>query len=186
MKYQTGGLDALDRVMEAYGFRFRNDLCRQLDISSSTLSTWIKRDYLPGEVLVQCAVDTNASIKWLATGKGVAFEHSNSDVLQLTSYVLNEGQLNVSGKVFFDRVLMPSNTAEPFAININETSYLLDHGFAEFSDGEWLINIDGKLSVRELAFMPGKRVKIDGNIPFECPISDIELAAKVIGVFTRK
>lgn len=186
MKYQTGGTAALERVMEAYGFRFRNDLCRQIDTSSSTLSTWIKKDYLPGEVLIQCAIETGASIEWLATGNGVSFEHTKSDIAQLQSYVLNDGQLRTSGKILFDLVLMPTDTAQPFAIKNGDTTFILDTGFSEFTDGEWLINIDGKSSIREIAFIPGKRVKVNGNIPFECPTEEIDFNAKVIGVYTRK
>jgi hypothetical protein len=186
MKYQTGGKQAVERVMEAYGFRFRNDLCRQLDISSSTLSTWLRRDYLPGEVLIQCSVETRASIEWLATGVGVAFESAHSDVLHLQSYFLADGQLTRDSKVLFDRVLLPPNIGQPFAIKHTDQTYLLDSGFGEFSDGEWLVKIDDKTSIREVAFIPGKRVKVNGSVPFECAAADIELVARVVGVFLRK
>ena len=186
MKYQTGGTAALERVMEAYGFRFRKDICRQIDKSSSTLSTWIKKDYLPGEVLIQCAVETGASISWLASGDGVPFEHTKTDIARLQSYELNDGKLIPSGKVLFDRVLLPTNTAQPFAIRNGDNTYILDTAFAEFSDGEWLINIEGKISIREIVFIPGKRVKVNGNIPFECAVNEIDLSAKVIGAYTRK
>lgn len=186
MKIEKGGAETVARVMEAYGFRFRNDLCRQINKSSSTLSTWIKNDNVPGEILIQCAIETGASIKWLATGEGVAFEHSKSDVAQLQEYALADGQLKPSGKIYFDRVLLPTDIAQPFAISSNDTTYLLDTGYAEFADGEWLINIDGKSSIRELVFIPGKRVKVNANIPFECPIEEIDLAAKVVGIYTRK
>lgn len=196
MKLEIDGNSALQRVMAAYGFRFRNDLCRQLDISSSTLSTWLKRNKLPGEVLIQCSLETGTPIRWLATGKGESRSNTNettddassgthADVVDLQVFVLNEGVLSSRPKIMFDSALLPPDQASTFAVMDGLKTYLMDHAFDEIHDGTWLISIDGKYSIRQLSLIPGKRVKVAGAVPFECALTEIEVKARLTGTYTK-
>lgn len=49
---------------------YAKELGDLLGISSGTISTWVRRDFFPGDVVVTCALDTGVSLEWLATGKG--------------------------------------------------------------------------------------------------------------------
>lgn len=66
----NGGKPVLRRILDAYGFKLQKELCELLDLSSGTVSTWIRRNYFPGDVVVSCALDTGVSLEWLAIGKG--------------------------------------------------------------------------------------------------------------------
>ncbi|AKL42582.1 MULTISPECIES: phage repressor protein CI [Serratia] len=187
MKMATDGAASIDRLMEAYGFRFKNDLCRHFEISSSTLATWIKRDTFPAELIIQCALETNASLQWLATGKGRIFEHSQSDIATLNSYLLKDGSLKNSGSLMFDKVFLPNNLKEPYVIRTENEAFFVDKGFTDLVDGRWLVEVEGKHNIRELAFIPIKRVKvIGGGVPFDCGIDEIKIIARVVGVFRKE
>lgn len=192
MKLQIDGNAAIERIMKAYGFRFRNDLCRQAGISSSTLSTWLGRNKLPGELLIQCALDTGVAIDWLVTGDGDASVITSKksathldDVIDVQVFVLTEGVLASRPKIMFDKVLLPSDQASTFAVMDGNNIYLMDHAFDELDDGTWLISIDGKHSIRQLSLIPGKRVKVSGAVPFECSLSEIEVKARLTGTYTK-
>lgn len=187
MKIKTDGAVAIDRLMEAYGFRFKNDLCRHAEISSSTLATWLKRDTFPAELVIQCALETGASLEWLATGNGRKFEHSKSDIETINSYVLKDGKLNTSGRMMFDKVFLPNDMKDPYIIRSDSATYFVDKAATDHIDGRWLVEIEGKHSIRELAFIPVKRVKVlGGGIPFDCGVDDIKIIARVVGVFSKE
>lgn len=71
----AGGRPVLRRILDAYGFQMQKDLGDLLDISSGTISTWVRRDFFPGDVVVTCALDTGVSLKWLATGRERCTRH---------------------------------------------------------------------------------------------------------------
>ena len=86
----------------------------------------------------------------------------------------------------FDKVFLPNNLISAHVVRTEHKTYIVDKGFTEYSDGEWLVNIEGKFSVRELAFIPIKKVRVlGGGVPFDCGIEDIKIIAKVAGTFIK-
>ncbi len=67
----NGGKPVLRRIMDAYGFTLQKQLCELLGISSGTVSTWVRRNNFPGDVVVTCAIDSSVPLQWLAMGKGI-------------------------------------------------------------------------------------------------------------------
>lgn len=186
MKYDKGGAAAIERALEAYGFRFKKDLCTHFEIATSTLSTWIKTDTMPGSLIIQCAIETGVSLEWLANGTGVKYEHTKSDIARLESYMMKDGELKQSGYMLFDKVFLPNDLADPHVVRTESKTYIVDKKESEFSDGEWLVNIEGKFSIRELAFIPVKKVRVQGGgVPFDCNLDDIKIIAKVAGTFSK-
>lgn len=70
MDFKTGGQQVILRLVEAYGFSTRQMLCDHLGVSKSTLATRFMRDIFPAEWVIQCALETNAWLKWLVSGVG--------------------------------------------------------------------------------------------------------------------
>lgn len=181
MLLNNDGAAAIERVKEAYGFKFKNDLCRHVGLSSSTLATWMSRNHFPADLVIRCALDTGVRLEWLTTGRGRMREFLSSDTQTLPSCSLNDGQLKESGSITFDKLFLPSELRDPFVLRMNSDFYFLEREFSDLSDGLWLVNIEGKFSVRELAFVPVKRVKVlGGGIPFDCGIDEISIIARVI------
>ncbi|MGO2972637.1 MAG: phage repressor protein CI [Hafnia alvei] len=186
MDFEKGGQNAINRVMEAYGFRFRQQLCEHFEIPKSTLATWYKQDLLPGTMVIRCALETKASLSWLVTGEGAMFEHTRTDINQIDKYKIDGTELLKAGYMMFDSLILPSNLKKPFVISEQDKTYVLDSGITEREDGEWLVCIEGKYSIRELAFIPVKKVRVlGGGVPFDCGVDEIQIVAKVMGVFIR-
>ena len=51
----------------------------------------------------------------------------------------------------------------------------------EITDGLWLIEIDGPVSVKELYRFPGGRIRVEnGKASFECKADEIKVLGKVV------
>ena len=70
MDLRKGGKAAIERMLEAYGVTTKQALCERLGISSSTLANRYLRDTFPADYIIQCALETGVSLKWLVTGNG--------------------------------------------------------------------------------------------------------------------
>lgn len=80
----------------------------------------------------------------------------------------------------FDKVLIPSNLTQPALIQDGKDSFLIDTGQLDVMDGEWLISIDGKSSIKNLIRLPDNKVKIDyGKLTIDVKLSEILITGKV-------
>lgn len=180
MNLTSGGKGAIERMVEAYGFTTRQALCEQLGVSKSSLATRYMRDSFPADWVIQCALETKASLQWLTFGIGPKFEHAHSDVLHMPVKKIIDGILYEAGSVMFDKVLIPSNLTQPALIQDGKDSFLIDTDQLDVMDGEWLISIDGKSSIKNLIRLPDNKVKIDyGKLTIDVKLSEILIIGKV-------
>lgn len=91
MNLEKGGRGAIERMVEAYGFKTRQALCDHLGISKSTLATRYMRDSFPAEWVIQCALETGTSLNWLTTGHGSKQTSGNTNTMEVAKYVLSDG-----------------------------------------------------------------------------------------------
>lgn len=184
MDLSSGGKNAIERMVEAYGFTTRQALCEQLGVSKSSLATRYMRDSFPAEWVIQCALETNASLKWLTFGTGPMFEHIHSDVMHLPRKKILDGILCDAGNVMFDKVLIPNMNSTPALVQDGNDSFIIDTSLIDVTDGEWLISIDGKYSIKELIRLPENKVKINyGKITIDVKLSEISITGKVFARF---
>ncbi|MEL5259661.1 phage repressor protein CI [Serratia nevei] len=180
MDFKTGGRAVIDRLIEAYGFTTRQALCDHLGVSKSTLATRYMRDIFPAEWVIQCALETGVSLGWLTSKKGPMYESPSSDIVSVPRFKLIDGKIYESNYFIFDKAFLPERAIEPIAIIDHEIIYIADKHFDEINDGKWLINIEGKISVRDLIRIPGKKVRIhDDKFHFECNLTEIEVVASI-------
>lgn len=179
----------LNRVIEAYGFTQKAQLAEHLDMAASSLSSRYKRGVFPADIVVRCIAETGASLEWLATGEGKKFENDELDIMKLPSKKLVDGQLYDSGYVMFDKIFfragnpLPSN---PFCLQDEKAQYILDQEISEIFDGDWLVNIEGKRSIRTLTRIPIKKVRVSGvGMAFDCALEDIEVLGRVVLIITE-
>ncbi|MEX5360135.1 phage repressor protein, partial [Klebsiella pneumoniae] len=67
-----------------------------------------------------------------------------------------------------------------------KAQYILDQKFAEVFDGEWLVNVEGKSSIRTLTRIPVKKVRVSGvGMAFDCGLEDIEITGRVVMTITN-
>lgn len=179
----------LDRMIEAYGFTSKLMLAQHFDMAASTLSGRYRRGGFPADMAARCVADTGVSLEWLATGEGKKFEDGQLDILKFPSKKLVDGQLYDSGYVMFDKVFFRAGTplpSKPICVRDEKAHYILDREFAEIFDGEWLVNIEGKTSIRTLTRIPVKKVRVSGvGMAFDCALEDIEVVGRVVLMITE-
>ncbi|OXH80197.1 phage repressor protein CI [Pantoea agglomerans] len=183
----NGGKPVLRRIMDAYGFTLQKQLCDLLGISSGTVSTWVRRNYFPGDVVVTCALDTGASLEWLATGKGkyrtgCANELSGN---QIPHKNLAAGVLNDSGTWLADFSFIQQPVKEPIFISSNAEAWIVDQSVKDISNGRWLVGIDDKYDIYDIALLPGRKINVTGKgNNFTCGVEEIKTAGKVVLTIT--
>lgn len=179
----NGGKTVLRRILDAYGFTMQKELGDLLGISSGTISTWVRRDFFPGDVVVTCALDTDTSLEWLATGKGQmrANREGVTSVFSIKKFRLESGELKDAGTWQPDPSMIPSNSGELIFVDGVAASWLVDCSASNISNGRWLIDIDGALDVFDVIRLPGGKVRLSNkSAEFECNITDIMPAGVVV------
>ncbi|HDU5714130.1 TPA: phage repressor protein CI [Klebsiella pneumoniae subsp. pneumoniae] len=182
--FSQGGNDTLDRVIEAYGFRTKVALAEHLGIASSSLANRYKRDFFPADIVVRCMAETGATLEWLVTGNGPKFDGEDLDILRIARQKIVDGQLYDSGVLMLDKAtFLPGKAVpkKPLCIIESSTTYVIEREFSEVFDGEWLVDIEGKTSVRTLTRIPVKKVRVSGaGAAFDCSIDDISVIGRVV------
>ncbi|OAT18827.1 CI family repressor [Buttiauxella noackiae ATCC 51607] len=178
----NGGKPVLRRIMEAYGFTLQKQLCDLLDISSGTVSTWVRRGYFPGDVVVACALDTGVSLQWLATGKGL--QHQDimiSNNFYIPRKKLIAGVLEDSGTWNIDLSFLPHKIIEPVFIVSNAISWVIDASVNEISNGRWLLGVDDKYDIYDVALLPGRKITVTSKASaFTCGADEVKVSGKVV------
>ncbi|BEH73736.1 phage repressor protein [Salmonella enterica] len=174
----------LDRLIEAYGFTSKLMLAQHFDLAASSLSGRYRRGGFPSDMVVRCMAETGVTLEWLATGEGRKFNDQELDVMKFPRKKLVDGQLYDSGHVMFDKVFFQAGTplpSAPFCVQDEKTQYILDKNFTEVFDGEWLVDIEGKTSMRTLTRIPVRKVRVSGvGMAFDCAIDDISIIGRVV------
>ncbi len=179
----NGGKPVLRRILDAYGFTLQKQLCELLDISSGTVSTWVRRNYFPGDVVVTCALDTGVSLRWLATGKGT---QQNENIYSAANFTvphktLTVGVLEDSGFWQINLSFLSYPAAEPVFISSSTAAWIVDIKVSSISNGRWLLGIDDKYDVYDVTILPGRKINVTSKTTtFTCNTDEVKIAGKVI------
>ncbi|WKW42940.1 phage repressor protein CI [Kosakonia cowanii] len=180
-------VDVLDRICEAYGFSQKIQLANHFDIASSSLSNRYTRGAISYDFAAHCALETGANLQWLLTGKGQPFTSSASaeDTMSIESFTLSEEILKSDGSITVDTHFFTKPLTDAMAIRTEGKLHFIDKQ-ASLSDGLWLVDIEGGISIRELTKLPGRKLHVTGGkVPFECGIDDIKTLGRVVGVYSE-
>lgn len=180
----TDSAPILDRIIEAYGFTSKMMLAQHLDIAASSLSSRYKRGGFPADIAIRCMAETGVNLEWLATGVGRKFNDEELDILKIPRRKIVDGQLYDSGYLMLDKAMflpgksLPQN---PICVMDGNFQYIVDQHFTEVYDDSWLVDIEGKASIRTLTRIPVKKVRVSGvGMAFDCGIDDIKIIGRVV------
>jgi Bacteriophage CI repressor helix-turn-helix domain. len=180
----TDSAPVLDRVMEAYGFTQKMQLAELMNIAASSLSSRYKRGGLPADIMIKCMAETGVNLEWLATGQGRKFDNEELDILKIPRQKIVDGQLYDAGIVMLDKTIFPQGKPipeNPVCVLDVITQYVVEKNFSEVYDDEWLVEVEGKTSVRTLTRIPVKKVRVSGvGMAFDCSIDDIKIIGRVV------
>ncbi|RKO77213.1 phage repressor protein CI [Pectobacterium parmentieri] len=175
-----GGREAISRLIEAYGYTSRQQLCDHLGISKSTLANRFLRDTFPFDWVILCSIETKASLTWLMTGNGPAFDPKESDVERINNIKLIDGITHPASYTLFDLSFLKKDLKKPIQLIDVNNKYILETSFTDINDGLWLVEIDGITSLKKISRIPNKKIRIsDEQITFECDIDDIKAIGRV-------
>lgn len=179
MKFD-GGKAVVQRILQAYGFTMQKQLHDHLGVGNGTVSTWIKRNYFPGEVVIRCALETGVDLEWLATGSEIKLkEKVDSDgadeSLSIERKQISNGQLIDRGMIKIGTIDLLVKPIDPVFIYKLHESWLIDQGVKKLVDGEWLIEIDSIFSIEKIHKMPNNKINLNG---VEWPVENV----KTIGI----
>ena len=184
IEFSQGGGAVLDRVIQAYGFSTKLALADHLDIASSSLANRYKRDFFPADIVVRCMAETGVTLEWLATGEGRKFNDEELDIMKLPRKKIVDGHLYDSGVLMLDKVtFLPGKPLPhtPICVIDGSLQYVIDQHFSEVYDDEWLVEIEGKTSVRTLTRIPVGKVRVSGvGMAFDCAIDDIKILGRKV------
>ncbi|HDS6530752.1 TPA: phage repressor protein CI [Klebsiella aerogenes] len=180
-------VDVLDRICEAYGFSQKIQLANHFDIASSSLSNRYTRGAISYDFAAHCALETGANLRWLLTGEGQPFTSSvvAEDSKNIELFTLSEEILKSDGSLNIDTHFFTKPIADSMAVRAEGKLHFIDKQ-ASLSDGLWLVDIEGGISIRELSKLPGRKLHVTGGkVPFECGIDDINVLGRVVGVYSE-
>lgn len=181
---ESDSAPVLDRVLEAYGFTQKLQLAEHLGIASSSMSARYKRGGLPADIMLKCMAETGVTLEWLATGHGRKFEDEEVDILKMPRRKIVDGLMYDAGIYMLDKVSflpgVPLPTS-PVCVLEGNNQFIVDTSFTEVYDDQWLVDIEGKMSIRTLTRIPIKKVRVSGvGMAFDCGIDDITVIGRVV------
>lgn len=114
------------------------------------------------------------------------FEDGKNDVVSIPRKKLLNGKLHDSNYYMFDKAFLPDGLQDPIVIIDGDVTYIADRKFDEVTDGKWLVEIEGKTSVRDLTRIPVGKVRVSGvGMAFDCGIDEIGVVSKCVGAFYK-
>ncbi|WP_431651233.1 helix-turn-helix domain-containing protein [Enterobacter roggenkampii] len=182
---KSGGQALLQRLMLAYGFTMQKQLGELLGLSSGTMSTWVRRNHFPGDVVVACALDTGVSLSWLATGKGNKFEavETASSTVAIPCLTLSSGKLEENGVWAIDKDFVPKQASKPAYIKGQTYAWIIDKDKHDVANGRWILSIDGIHDVYDVTRIPSNKIQvklINSGTSFVCDANEVECIGQVI------
>lgn len=181
----NGGKQVLRRILDAYGFKTQKQLCDQLNISSGTVSTWIRREYFPGDVVVTCALQTGVSLRWLALGEGdyVSRSIETKNSIKLQKYSFSRGNIISDGEVEIDHFLLRGIQAFDNLkyIYSSDVDWIVDFNKTTIPNGEYFIKLDNIFDIYNVFRMPEKKLKLmKDQTEIVCQESDIDDIGEIV------
>ncbi|PHM25158.1 phage repressor protein CI [Xenorhabdus budapestensis] len=197
MGADSGGRPAIERLVRAYGYKSRQALSDHLGVSKSTMANRYLRDSFPADWIIQCHLETGASLLWLSTGQGEMFPNGEEgkkterleDIIapSISRVKLSGGKLNEADPVILDSELISKDLREPLVVDDGISWYLLNAQEDNIQDGLWLVDIEGMHSIKKIAKIPVSKIRVsDDDVTFDCAISDIQFIGRVTLVISRQ
>lgn len=185
MDFNSGGKKVIERLVEAYGFTTRQALCDHLGVSKSTMATRYMRDIFPADWVLQCALETNTPLEWLAFGKGELTTKNAQTLNALSCFDLINGSLVNMRICSIEQELLPKNLNHPYIVNYGNDSYILSKEDV-LTNGHWLVSIDNEISFRSIYKLPNNKMRVeDEHYSFECNNNELQLDGKVKSIIKR-
>ncbi|AQW59952.1 helix-turn-helix domain-containing protein [Vibrio owensii] len=161
-------------------------------VPNSTFSTWHTHNRTGWELIVRTHLATGASVRYMALGKGEPFPLNNdsSPTSGIDKFIFANGQLEKTGTVD-----LGLSTLEDFGLVKDELFVIEQNGIQLYvntaekqpSSGDYVLDIDGVISVNYLQRLPGKKLAITFDTStIEISEEDIKVVGRVAMEMKKK
>ncbi|MBD0786384.1 phage repressor protein CI [Vibrio sp. Y2-5] len=170
-----GGKNVTERLCKALEVKNLSALGLILNVPTSTLSTWHKRNLCPFEIVIRVHIHTGVSVRWLTLGEGEPYpnrqmteEQSKSPeakyLFDIDTFKILNGELSRLRTLTFDKALLQEAAVEnAIAIDEGDSTFIIDKDVQQAVAGTYLVDMDGLLSLNEIQRLPGKKLAISFN-----------------------
>lgn len=176
------------------------DLAELLNVPKSTFSTWNLHERTSHELMVRLHLALGTPIEELALSDEerakLPFRPQSTAISQtpvqssnpqhqtvvLKSYCLTNGQLMDTGEIpYATRIFNSWNLDKDTTIEIetNDGRFLVDQKQNDAVSGEYLIDMNGRLSINHIQRLPNKLAVVFGNSTVEVSEEDIRVIGRV-------
>lgn len=180
-----GGRDFTDKLKEVTECRSYDLLADHYGVPKSTFFTWHTHNRTGYELIIREHLASGASVRYLALGEGEAFPKDQTTVAPTNSFdkfQLVNGKLEKVGTAELGLSTLNDfglNDKDVIVIEKNDCQQYINKAETQPASGDYLLDIDGVLSVNYLQRLPGKKLAI----AFET--STIEVSEEDIKVLGR-
>ncbi|MCC8380209.1 phage repressor protein CI [Xenorhabdus sp. PB30.3] len=180
-------VEILDRICQVYGFTQKIQLAKHFNLSATAIQNRYIRGNISYDLAVYCALETGTNIQWLMIGEEIKQEDKPSSIdtksFELSSLI--DGKLIIDTNISISSNFFNKQLSRGICIRTDGKTHFIEQD-ATLSDGLWLVDIEGAMSIRELTILPGKKLHVSGgNVPFECSIDDIKTLGRVVGIYSE-
>lgn len=190
--YAFEPISILDRLCEVYGFHQKVQLANHFNMSASSLSNRYTRGNVSYDLAAICALETGTNIRWILTGEGQrnsnqpdALETPNGSIINIQSFTISESHLKEGPLLSIGDNFFTQKPTDSIAVRADGKLHFIEK-LTNLSDGHWLVDIEGAISIRELTVLPAKKLHVaGGKVPFECTVGDIATLGRVVGTYSE-
>ncbi|HFG1691631.1 TPA: phage repressor protein CI [Vibrio cholerae] len=195
------GHEFTEVLKEVTGCSTFGDMAELFDVPKATFSTWNLHNRTSHELMVRLHLAKGIPIAKMALGIDEPETHQVAEAPQdythlqkklinpqhetviLKSFCLTNGQLLETGEIPYPVRRMNSfnlKSGSTIEVETNEALYLVDNDSRDAVSGNYLIDIDGRLSVNHIQRLPGKKLAIAfGESTIEVSEHDIKVLGRV-------
>ncbi|MEZ8343433.1 phage repressor protein CI [Vibrio cyclitrophicus] len=181
-----------EKLKDVTGCKTYGLLADHYGIPSSTFSTWHHHNRTGFELIVREHLASGASVRYLALGEGEPFQNNEivTPINSIEKLAIVNGKLEKVGTVEIGlSTLSDFGLVQDSLIVIEQDGCHLYINKAESqpASGDYLIDIDGVLSVNYLQRLPGKKLAIAfGASTIEVSEEDIKVLGRVAMEMKKK
>ncbi|ELA8260370.1 helix-turn-helix domain-containing protein [Vibrio alginolyticus] len=196
-----------DKLKEINGVNSLGELAQIYGVPKTTFSTWNSHNRNSHELVVRTHLRTGIPVKELilpndypetelhhsfwgnqkapeaeVTSSSPELQNPQLAIVAIKSFCLTNGQLVPTGEIpyaqrmFNSWDLEASNTIE---IETNDGRFLVDKKQNDAVSGEYLIDMNGRLSINHIQRLPNKLAVVFGNSTVEVSEEDIKVIGRV-------
>lgn len=208
------GEDFTQTLKEALKLSTYAELSDATNVSRQTISTWNAHNRNSHELVVRIHLRTGIPVHELILPKGYPLtdlHHSfwgnqgatesgvNTSSPQLTttqlavvainSFCLANGRLTPTGEIPYAQRMFRAwdlEASKTIEIETNEGRFLVDKNQDDAVSGEYLINMNGRISINHIQRLPNKLAVVFGNTTVEVSEEDVKVIGRIAVALEKK